>query len=85
MWQVQHEQLYKTIGWIVNVIVADRGMSWICLFVGEETGRWCGIETGSTGKFHALRVSVVTTACGKLTMKSTLMEIVGIPRKLSSV
>lgn len=89
MWQVQQEQLYKTIGWIVNVIVADCGVSWMCLFVGEETGRWCGIETGwhegATGKFHALRISVVTAACGKLTVQSALVEIVSIPRKLSSV
>jgi len=44
--QVQHEQLYKTIGWILNVIVADRGASWKYLLVGKETGKWGSIRAG---------------------------------------
>lgn len=40
------------------------------------------LQANSTLSVH---VSVATAACGKLTVKSALMEIVGIPRKLSSV
>lgn len=44
--QVQREQLYKTIGWIVNVIVADLSASWSCLLVGKETGKWSSVRAG---------------------------------------
>lgn len=87
MRQVQREQLYKTIGWIVNVM-SRRSSRELDMFacwkrrVVLGQGVW---HEGATGKFHALGVSVATAACGKLTVESTLMEIFGIPRKLSSV
>lgn len=41
--QVQREQLYKTIGWIVNVIL---NASSTCLLVGKETGKWGSVRAG---------------------------------------
>lgn len=46
MRQVQREQLYKTIWWIVNVIVAGLSASWTCLLVGKEAGKWSSVRAG---------------------------------------